>query len=231
MNVDELQKKALWVRGESLEMQARAGKGHLGGAFSVTDLLVGIYYSEIFRTSHKWWGKPARDRVFFSKGHAALALYPILADQGFFPKKELMKYGKNGTILGGHPDHFIPGVEVSTGSLGHGLGVAAGLALSAKLNKKDFLSIAILGDGECNEGSVWEAALFGRQQSLGNLNLNIFIRGESDEFIKHLLDTHSLSAADVIDLSRLALVNKEPISHNRIPNIHKSPDAVKITYP
>lgn len=169
MDTSELQNKALWVRNQALEMQAKAGKGHLGGAFSVTDLLVAIYYSEIFKTSYKWWNKLTRDRVFFSKGHAALALYPILADQGFFPEKELMKYGENGTILGGHPDHFIPGVEASTGSLGHGLGVAAGFALSAKLNEEDVFSIAILGDGECNEGSVWEAALFGRQQSLGNL--------------------------------------------------------------
>ncbi len=169
MDIKKLQAKAWWVRKEALEMCSRAGKGHLGGAFSITEILVGLYYSGLLRTDRSWHTKPNRDRIIFSKGHAGLSLYAVLADRGFFPKKELLRYGQKGSILGGHPDHIIPGAEVSSGSLGHGLGIAAGLALAAKLDKKDYLSIAIIGDGECNEGSVWEAAIFGRQQSLGKL--------------------------------------------------------------
>lgn len=169
MNIKELQSKAHSIRQQTFKMCTTAGKGHLGGAFSITEILVGLYCSGLMRLSPKWRKSPRRDRVIFSKGHAGLALYVTLADLGFFPKKELLKYGKNGSMLGGHPDHFIPGVEVSSGSLGHGLSVAAGLALAAKLDKKDYLSIVILGDGECNEGSVWEAAAFAHQQKLNRL--------------------------------------------------------------
>ena len=165
----KLAAKARWVRREALEMCVWAGKGHLGGAFSVTDILVSIYYTGLFRVSPQWLGKSGRDRIIFSKGHAALALYPILGDLGFFPVGKLKEYGEDGGMLGGHPDHFIPGVEISSGSLGHGLSIAAGLALSGRLSSKDYLSIAVLGDGECNEGSVWEAAMFGSQQELGRL--------------------------------------------------------------
>jgi len=169
MNIRALEDKAHVLRQTQFQMCIRAGKGHLGGAFSITEVLTALYFSGLFRFSPEWQKKPNRDRLIFSKGHACLALYVVLAEAGFFQKEELWKHGENGTILGGHPDHHIPGVEISSGSLGHGLGIAAGLALSAKLDKKDFLSIAILGDGECNEGSVWEAAAFGRQQALSTL--------------------------------------------------------------
>ena len=169
MTIKELEAKAHWVRQEAFKMQANAGKGHLGGAFSITEVLTALYYSGLLRLGKEYLKKDNRDRVFFSKGHAGLSWYVILADCGFFSPKELATYGKNGSMIGGHPDHFIPGVEVSSGSLGHGLGVAAGLALSAKLDKKDFLSIAILGDGECSEGSVWEAAAFAGKRELSNL--------------------------------------------------------------
>lgn len=169
MNHQKLKSKALWVRQQALMMCVRAGKGHLGGAFSCTELLVALYYTGIFRFSKKYQKNPNRDRLIFSKGHASLALYPILADRGFFGYQEIENYGKNGSILGGHPDHLIPGVEVSTGSLGHGLGISCGLALAAKLNKQKFFTIVVLGDGECNEGSVWEAVLFASSHGLGNL--------------------------------------------------------------
>lgn len=169
MDINALKQKAKWVRQKSFQMQTSAGKGHLGGALSVADILVATYYSGIFKLSPKMQNKPDRDRVVFSKGHACLALYCVLADKGFFPKVELDKHGQNGTILGGHPDHFIPGVEVSSGSLGHGLGIGCGLALAAKLNKQVSSTLVILGDGECNEGSVWEAASFASQQKLSNL--------------------------------------------------------------
>lgn len=169
MNINDLKQKAKWVRQKSFQMQMSAGKGHLGGALSVTDVLVAIYYSGMFKLSPKQQKESNRDRVILSKGHACLSLYCVLADKGYFPKLELDKHGQNGTILGGHLDHFIPGIEVSTGSLGHGLGIGCGLALAAKLNKQNFSTLVILGDGECLEGSVWEAASFASQQKLSNL--------------------------------------------------------------
>lgn len=157
------------IRLEALKMQHIAHKGHLGGAFSVAEILVSLYYSGIVNISPKNVKDVRRDRVIFSKGHACLTLYAVLADKGFFKKSELEKYGQNGTFLGGHPDHFIPGVEVSSGSLGHGLGLGAGMALAAKLNKLKYTTYVILGDGECNEGSIWEAAAFAVAQKLNNL--------------------------------------------------------------
>lgn len=157
------------IRLQSLKMQHIAHKGHLGGAFSVTEILVVLYYSGIINISPKNVRDPKRDRVIFSKGHACLSLYAVLANKGFFKETELEKYGQNGTFLGGHPDHKIPGVEVSSGSLGHGLGIGAGMALAAKLNNQKYLTYVILGDGECTEGSIWEAVTFAVAQNLNNL--------------------------------------------------------------
>lgn len=169
MNDAQLKKKAQYIRQKSFLMCAGAGKGHLGGVFSCAEIIASIYYSGIFNISSIKANNKNRDRVIFSKGHACLALYCALGDLGFFPKKVLDTYGKNGTILGGHPDHFIPGVEVSSGSLGHGLGIGNGMALAAKLNNQNYTTIVILGDGECMEGSIWEAAIFAVSKNLGNL--------------------------------------------------------------
>ena len=155
--------------GAAPELVSGAGRGHIGGSFSATDILVSLYHGKLLRydpLNPKWL---QRDRFIMSKGHCSEALYAVLADVGFFDAAILKTYGKPGTVLGGHVDHYLPGIDVSTGSLGHGLGVAAGLALAAKLNHEDFLSVALLGDGECNEGSVWESGIFGVQMKLGNL--------------------------------------------------------------
>jgi transketolase len=169
MNKDELERKAKRIRSKALEMCINAGKGHLGGSFSCTDILVALYYGDILNASPLFKDNPDRNRLIFSKGHAMLSLYVILGDLGFFDTKELETYGKNGTMLGDHPDHMIPGIEIASGSLGHGLSIACGLALSAKMNNRNFLTVAILGDAECNEGSVWEAAMFGQNYKLDNL--------------------------------------------------------------
>lgn len=188
MNINLLKQRARWIRQKSLEMCVSAGKGHLGGAFSCVELLVALYFTDLFRLSPKFWQKRNRDRFIFSKGHASLALYAVLAKKGFFSVSELDKYGSNGAILGGHPDHFIPGVEVSTGSLGHGLGIGCGLALAAKLNNDDFLTFVLLGDGECNEGSVWEAVMFAKAQNLGNLIAIVDDNGVgATDFVKNYL--------------------------------------------
>lgn len=168
LNFSYLKDVAKRIRIDSLNMQHIAHKGHLGGAFSVTEILVTLYYSGIVNISAKNISHPKRDRLIFSKGHACLSLYAVLADRGFFPKAEIERYGQNGSFLGGHPDHLIPGVEVSSGSLGHGLGIGAGMALAAKLNNQKYLTYVILGDGECNEGSIWEAVTFAAVQNLNN---------------------------------------------------------------
>ena len=169
MNIDELERKANWVRNQILEMIVSANKGHIGGAFSCTDILVMLYYGGILRfdPNNPDWSE--RDKFILNKGHSCVALYAVLADLGFFSISELNSFCQKGSMLGGHPDRNISGIEADTGSLGHGLGIAAGLALSAKIDKKDFISVVLLGDGECYEGSVWEAAMFAGHRELNNL--------------------------------------------------------------
>lgn len=163
----ELEKKALWVRQQSLEMAVRAGSGHVSTAFSQAELVVALYYDGILRydpKNPKWDG---RDRFILSKGQGGLGTYPALADLGFFPVEELQTFAGKGSRLGVHAEWNIPGIEVLTGSLGHGLPLASGIAYAAKHQKKDFLIVVILGDGELHEGSNWEA-LF----TIGSKNLN-----------------------------------------------------------
>ncbi len=182
------------MRNQVLEMIASAGKGHIGGAFSCTDILVVLYYAGVlrFRAYDRDW--PDRDRFILSKGHSVAALYAILADLGFFPIFQLRKYQKEGCILEGHPHRNIPGIEADTGSLGHGLGIGAGLALSAKMDKKDFLTVALLGDGECCEGSVWEAAMFASAHRLSNLIAIVDNNGLcSTDFLKDCLQLEPLA--------------------------------------
>lgn len=166
--VKDLEKKAYWVRSQILEMIASARKGHIGGALSCTDILVTLFYSDIMRFDPKnpKWEK--RDRFILSKGHSCPALYVILADLGFFPSSELKLFCQK-SMLGGHPDSNIPGIEADTGSLGHGLGIASGMAISAKLDKKDSRVFVLLSDGELYEGSVWEAANFAAHHKLDNI--------------------------------------------------------------
>lgn len=169
MDISELRSRAKWVRRQVLEMITSVKKGHIGGAFSCTDILVALYYGGILRfdSTHPDWSK--RDRFILSKGHSCTALYAILADLGFFSLSELATYAQCGSMLGGHPDRNIPGIEVDSGSLGHGLGIGAGLALAAKIDKKDYKTIVLLGDGECHEGSTWEAAMLAGHHELNNL--------------------------------------------------------------
>ena len=169
MNVAEAQSRAHWVRHQILEMVSGAGRGHIGGSLSATDILVALYYGRLLRYDPRRPEWERRDRFIMSKGHAAEALYAVLAGVGFFDVELLRTYGEPGSALGGHVDHHLPGIDVSTGSLGHGLGMAAGLALAAKLDGKDYLSVALMGDGECYEGSVWESAMFAAHHGLDNL--------------------------------------------------------------
>jgi transketolase len=165
----ELKNKASWIRKQTLEMCVMAHSGHTASAFSCTDIFTALYYGGILRfdPSNPAWAE--RDRLIISKGHGGVALYPILAELGFFPEAEIQNFCKPGSALGTHPEKYIPGIETVTGSLGHGLGIGAGLALGAKLDAKDYMTVVVLGDAECYEGSVWEAALFAGGRALNNL--------------------------------------------------------------
>lgn len=145
-------------------------RGHLGSALSIVEILR-MLYDEILRYDPKNPKWPNRDRFILSKGHGCLALYVVLADKGFYPKSELNKFCQCDGILGGHPEHTIPGVEASTGSLGHGLSIGIGIALSAVFEKANYRTFILVGDGECNEGSIWEAAMCASKHRLNNLTV------------------------------------------------------------
>lgn len=187
-NMSFLEEKALWVRRKALEMAVAANAGHLGGSFSCADIMVALYYGGILDVcpNHPRW--PERDRFILSKGHSSLALYPILADLGFFPMSELDSFAQRGCTLGINPDIYTPGVEMNTGSLGHGLGVGAGMALAGKINRKDFCTVVLLGDGECYEGSIWEAALFAAHHELNRLVAIVDYNGlAATDFTKNII--------------------------------------------
>jgi len=149
------------------------GRGHIGSSMSLVEILRVLYDSFLkFDPLNPHW--PERDRLILSKGHGCLALYSILADKGFFDLKELDSFCAFDSILGGHPDRLkVPGVEASTGSLGHGLSLAVGMAIAAKLSHKKTRIMVIMGDGEINEGSIWEAALSAAKHKLSNLTVFI----------------------------------------------------------
>lgn len=164
-----LEGKANWVRNKILEMSVAAGSGHVTSSFSCTELLVALYHGGILRfdpADPKWAG---RDRFILSKGQSGIALYPVLADLGYFPVDELLNFAQEGSFLGVHAESNVPGLEAVTGSLGHGLGIGIGMALAAKMDKKQYLTIVMMGDAECYEGSVWEAAMFAGHHKLNNL--------------------------------------------------------------
>ena len=166
--IDKLQEKARRVRRAVLEMCVRAGEGRVASAFSCTEVLVALFYGGILRfdADNLRWEK--RDRFIMSKSPGTVGLYPILADLGFFPETELEKYCRCDGILGPYGDN-IPGIEAVWGSLGHGLGVGAGLALAGKMDGQEYMTVVLLGDGECYEGSIWEAAMFAGHHELDNL--------------------------------------------------------------
>ena len=157
------------IRVHVLKMTSRGGGSHVASCFSIADVLAVLYKKilNVRATEPKWEG---RDRCILSKGHAGAAMYAALAELGFFPVEKLLTHYQDGSDLSGHVSHKnVPGVELSTGSLGHGLGVACGLAYGAKLDSKKHRVFTILSDGECDEGSVWEAILFAAHHKLVNL--------------------------------------------------------------
>lgn len=167
--IEELNKKALIIRRHIIEMITEAGSGHPGGSLSSADILTALYFHvmNIDPKNPKW---PERDRFVLSKGHAAPVLYATLAERGYFPKEELMTLRKTGSMLQGHPDMKVtPGVDMTTGSLGQGLSCANGMALAGKLDKKNYRVYVLMGDGELEEGQIWEAAMTSAHYKLDNL--------------------------------------------------------------
>lgn len=165
-----LDRRSKNLRRKIIETLNATRRGHVGAALSLIEILR-VLYDDILRydpRNPKW---PQRDRCILSKGHGCLALYIVLQDKGFFPEEELWKFCEPGGILGGHPEIKVPGVEASTGSLGHGLPIGVGLAINAHHEKADHRVFVIVGDGECNEGSVWEAALCAGKHKLSNLTV------------------------------------------------------------
>lgn len=170
--VDHVRQLANRIRTHALRMTSVGGGSHIGAIFSCADILA-VLYGRILNVdpnNPKW---PGRDRFILSKGHACAGLYAALAERGFFEVGKLTTHYQDGSDLCGHASHRVPGVEVSTGALGHGLSLACGMAYAAKLSGAPHRVFALLSDGECDEGSIWEAALFAGHHRLDNLTIII----------------------------------------------------------
>lgn len=169
INIAELSSISRRIRGKLVEMSHRAGTPHLGSSLSCVEILVAVYWGTLKIDAAKPLD-PERDRFILSKGHAATTLYVVLAYQGFFPAEILESYARPGSCLSEHPNlGCAPGVEVSTGSLGHGLSMGLGMALAGRVRGLSYRVFVTISDGECNEGSVWEAAMLAPAQKLDNI--------------------------------------------------------------
>lgn len=173
----ELKKHAAAVRLGILDGTHAAASGHLGGSLSIADVITYLYFEEM-NVDPKDPHAADRDRLVLSKGHTAPALYAVLAEKGYFPKEDLLTLRQADSYLQGHPDmKHTPGVDMTTGSLGLGVSAACGMALAAKIDKKDYRTYAIIGDGESEEGQVWEAAMFAAHYKLDNLCFILDLNG------------------------------------------------------
>lgn len=167
-DINELRKKAVAIRKDILAMLTAAGSGHTGGSLSMVEILLSLYYYKLkHNPSNPNWKE--RDRFLLSKGHGAPALYAVLADRGYFPKGKLLTLRKLGSQLQGHPQMGLPGIEISSGSLGQGLSIANGMALGLRLDNIAARVYCLMGDGETNEGQVWEAAMTASHYKLDNV--------------------------------------------------------------
>ena len=175
--ITELKLIALDVRKNAVTAVHSAASGHPGGSLSIADVLTLLYF-EVMNIDPKNSKNPERDRFVLSKGHCAPALYRVLAQRGFFPVEDIPTFRKIGSYLQGHPDmKSVPGVDMSSGSLGQGICAANGMALAGKIDKKDYRVYTILGDGELQEGQVWEAAMYAAHYQLDNLTAFVDFNG------------------------------------------------------
>ena len=188
-----LDKRSIFLRRLVVRALIGGGRGHIGSSLSLIELIRVIYDDFLkFDPKNPFWEE--RDRFILSKGHGCLALYAVLADKGFFDKTELDKFCHNDGILGGHPERGkVPGVEATTGALGHGLSLGIGISLALKIRKSDYKTIVITGDGEINEGSIWEAAMCAGNHHLKNLAVLIdYNKIQSYGFTKEVADLEPL---------------------------------------
>jgi len=169
--VIEVRRRANWMRKRSIQMVYEAGQGHPGGDMSATDILAALYFG-VMRFDPSKPLDPSRDRFVMSKGHCTGALYAAMAGAGLFPEAELSTYVQPNSRLNGHPNRtYLPGVEANTGPLGHGLSIAVGIAIAGQLDQADYRTFVLTGDGELQEGSIWEAAMLAGHRQLKNLTV------------------------------------------------------------
>lgn len=173
------------LRKNIVSMITRAGEGHIPSSFSIVDIISELY-KNFLKVDPKNPDSPDRDYFVLSKGHGCAALYAVLENQGFIKQTDVENYGKFDAMLGGHPDRIkIPGVEASTGSLGHGACYAMGIALGLKIQKKPNRVVALMGDGECHEGTIWEMALVAQNLKLSNFTCIIDFNGSAAQILPH----------------------------------------------
>ncbi len=191
--VEELEAAAKQVRRFIIKMIYGAKSGHPGGSLSATDLVTALYFNVLKHDpkNPKW---AERDRFHLSKGHACPALYAALALKGYFPEEQLWTLRKLGSVLQGHPDSRTPGIEVASGSLGQGLSVALGMSLASKVDNKDFFVYCLMGDGEIQEGNIWEAAMAAAHYKCGNLIGILDYNGfQIDGCVKDIMDLEPIA--------------------------------------
>ena len=183
----KLDKKSKFLRRLIIKCIEAGGRGHVGPAMSLVEILR-VLYDQFLIYDSKNTKLKTRDRFILSKGHGCLALYAILADKGFFSKEELSNTCEPKSILGGHPETKVPGVEASTGALGHGLPIGVGMALAAKLKKEKHRIVVVIGDGESDEGSIWESAMSASKHKLSNLIVLLdYNKIQSYSFVEEVL--------------------------------------------
>jgi transketolase len=188
-----LKAKAKFIRIETLKIHKLSPEIRLASSLSPIEIFVSLYYGEILKFNPLDPQDKDRDRFIISKGHGSISMYPLLADLGFFDKQELQKVCQKGSFLGGIPDPIIPGYETINGSLGHGLGVGCGMAIALKVRNKLQNVVVLVGDGELNEGSTWEAIMFASQHNLENLTLIIdYNKVSMLDFSKNIINLDSL---------------------------------------
>jgi len=188
-SIEDLQAIARKLRRHVISMISAAGSGHPGGSLSAADIVTALYFRVMRHDpANPHW--PDRDRFIMSKGHAAPVLYAALAECGYFPLEWMTTLRQTGTCLQGHTDsRLTPGVDMSAGSLGQGLSIGIGMALAARLDKKDYRTYVLLGDGECQEGQIWEAAMFAPNYNLDNLTAIVDYNGlQLDGFTRQIMD-------------------------------------------
>ena len=193
-NIKLLKEKSKFIRCETLKIHKIAPETRIASSLSPIEIFVSLYYGKILHYNPKNPKDTDRDRFIVSKGHGSISMYHLLADLGFFDKKELHNVCKDGTFLGGIPDPIIAGYETVNGSLGHGLGVGCGMAIALKTQNKEENVVVLTGDGELNEGSNWEAIMFAAQHNLDNLTLIVdYNRVSMLDSSKNIINLDSLS--------------------------------------